>query len=161
MTSAVVEPTDLTPPSVPTASAPEAVGRISFQLPEGWRIVSAPGDGKSRIDLTPEDGSRHRMTVVQTALVAGSGYEQVAANLEAQVAQRPNGALSDVKREVVFGGRSGLAYTERPLDGSTVRWHVLLEHGIQVSVGCQYVGESGPELSNTCERFGSSVHVIE
>ncbi|WP_406270522.1 type VII secretion-associated protein [Nocardia sp. NBC_00881] len=160
-TSAASEPTARTLPPASTASAPETFGRISFQLPTGWRIVSAPGDGKSRIDLAPEDGSRHRMTVVQTTLVRGSGYEQVVANLEAQMAQRPNGALSDVTREVVFGGRSGLAYTERPRDGSTVRWHVFLEYGIQVSVGCQYVGESWLDLSNTCERFGSSVRVIE
>ncbi|MGO4615581.1 type VII secretion-associated protein [Nocardia sp. 2YAB30] len=161
MTSAASEPTAPTAPPTSTVSAPETFGRISFQLPDGWRLVSAPGDGKSRIDLIPNDGSRHRMSVVQTALVAGSGYEQVVTNLEAQMAQRPTGALTDVKREVVFGGRSGLAYTERPRDGSTVLWHVLLEYGMQVSVGCQYVGESWPELSNTCERFGSSVRVIE
>ncbi|WP_454194213.1 type VII secretion-associated protein [Nocardia sp. Marseille-Q1738] len=153
-TSAVV------PPTSQSAVEPETFGRITFRLPSGWRVASAPENGRARIDLAPEDAARQRITVVQTPLAAGSGYEQVAAKLEAQIAQRPSGVLTDLKRDVVFGGRSGLAYSERPGDGSTVRWHVLLEYGIQVSIGCQYAGDGWGQLETQCAKFGDSVRVI-
>ncbi|MEV6321409.1 type VII secretion-associated protein [Nocardia sp. NPDC051787] len=166
-TTAAAPSTGAAPPSVtapPVGSTsdaePEMFGRISFRVPSGWRVASAPESGRARIDFVPEDGSRQRITVVQTPLAAGSGYEQVAAKLEVQIAQRPAGVLTDLKRDVVFGGRSGLAYSERPGDGSTVRWHVLLEYGIQVSIGCQHAEEGWGQLETQCANFGDSVRVI-
>ncbi|MEU7142972.1 type VII secretion-associated protein [Nocardia sp. NPDC046473] len=145
-----------------TAAGPETYGRIRFQVPDGWHIASAPdATGKSRVDLSPDDGARLRVTVTQTPVAPGASYEQVAAKLETQMNQRPAGVMSDLQRDVVYGGRSTLAYTERPGDGSTVRWHVLLEYGIQVSIGCQYIGNDWQSLSTTCEKFGSSVRVIQ
>ncbi|WP_330232969.1 type VII secretion-associated protein [Nocardia sp. NBC_00508] len=147
------------PAGTPLAE-PETFGRIRFRVPTGWRVAATPESGRARVDLVPEDAVRQRITVVQTPLVDGAGYEQVAAKLEAQIAQRPPGVLTDLKRDVVFGGRSGLAYSERPGDGSTVRWHVLLEYGIQVSIGCQYVGDGWGQLETQCANFGDSVRVI-
>ncbi|WP_378737288.1 type VII secretion-associated protein [Nocardia brasiliensis] len=159
-TSAVAEPPTVAPTTTATAG-PETVGRVRFQVPDGWHLTSTPDpNNRSRIDLSPNDGARLRVTVTQTPVAAGAGYEQVAAKLEAQINQRPAGVMSELKRDVVYGGRSTLAYTERPGDGSTVRWHVLVEHGIQVSVGCQYAGDNWQSLSVTCEKFGSSVRVI-
>lgn len=148
------------PPS-PVDAEPEVFGRVRFQVPDGWRLTTPPdANGRARVELSPEDGARMRIIVAQTQVAFGAGYEQVAANLEAQIGQRPEGVLTDLKRDVVFGGRSGLAYRERPGDGSTVMWHVLLEYGIQLSIGCQYVGDSWPTLSATCDRFGGSVRVV-
>ncbi|MFQ6393057.1 type VII secretion-associated protein [Nocardia sp. KC 131] len=147
------------PAPAPGAQPPEPVGRVGFQIPEGWRFAQPPDPSKPRFDLVPQDGSRMRITVTQTPVAAGVGYEQVARNLEAQMQQKPNGALADLKHDQVFGGKSGLAYTERPGDGSTVRWHVLVEHGLQVSTGCQYLGEWEP-LAATCEQFAASEQVL-
>ncbi|MFI6997744.1 type VII secretion-associated protein [Nocardia sp. NPDC050175] len=145
-----------------TAAGPETYGRIRFQVPDGWHIASAPdATGKSRVDLSPDNGARLRVTVTQTPVAPGASYEQVAAKLETQMSQRPAGVMSDLKRDVVYGGRSTLAYNERPGDGSTVRWHVLLEYGIQVSIGCQYADNDWQSLSTACENFGSSVRVIQ
>ncbi|WP_405167210.1 type VII secretion-associated protein [Nocardia sp. NBC_01499] len=145
-----------------TAAGPETYGRIRFQTPDGWHIASAPdANGKSRVDLSPNDGARLRVTVTQTPVAPDASYEQVAAKLETQMSQRQDGVMSDLKRDVVYGGRSTLAYTERPGDGSTVRWHVLVEYGIQVSIGCQYTDNDWQSLSTTCGNFGSSVRVIQ
>ncbi|MBF6167363.1 type VII secretion-associated protein [Streptomyces gardneri] len=148
------------PAATSAESAPEAFGRIRFRVPPGWRVAPAPESARARVDLVPETGARQRITVMQTPLTAGSGYEQVAAKLEVQMAQRPPGVLTDLERDVVFGSRSSLAYSEHPEDGSTVRWHVLLESGIQVSVGCQYVGEGWSQLETLCTNFGDSVRVV-
>ncbi|MGY2022470.1 type VII secretion-associated protein [Nocardia gipuzkoensis] len=154
-------PTSAMPPvGTSIGASPEAFGRIRFQVPPGWRVAPSPEGGRARVDLVPEAGARQRITMMQTPLAAGSGYEQVAAKLETQIAQRPPEVLTDLKRDVVFGGRSGLAYSESPGDGSTVRWHVLLEHGIQVSIGCQYAGDGWSQLEIPCSNFGDSVRVV-
>jgi type VII secretion-associated protein (TIGR03931 family) len=145
-------------PTTEPKSSSETVGRLRFQMPAGWRMAQAPDPGKARVDLVPEDGSKMRITVTQTPVAAGTGYEQVAANLETQMRQKPNGTLTDLKRDQVFGGKSGLSYVEHPSDGSTVRWHVLVEHGLQISTGCQYLGAWEP-IATTCEQFAASLEV--
>ncbi|MFR9752233.1 type VII secretion-associated protein [Nocardia sp. 004] len=161
MVSVKSEPTgNASPPNSSVPVTPEVFGRIIFQVPDNWRIASALQNGKPRIDLVPEGDLRQRITVMQTPLAVGSGYEQVVANLETQMAQRADGVLSDLRRDVDFGGRPGLAYLERPGDGSTVRWHVVVENDMQVSIGCQYLGDGWQDLSSTCEVFARSVRVI-
>ncbi|WP_253788732.1 type VII secretion-associated protein [Nocardia amikacinitolerans] len=147
-------------PSLPPTDSPgaqETVGRIRFKVPDGWRLAPPSGQNGGRVDLSPQDGARYRMTLVQTPVAPNAGYEQIAANLEAQMKTKPS--IGDLRRDVVFGGRSGLSYVERP-EGSTVQWHVLVEHGIQVSIGCQYVGNAWSGFEPTCENFASTVHVI-
>ncbi|MGY4102224.1 type VII secretion-associated protein [Nocardia sp. R16R-3T] len=150
------------PPSVQPSTTPrsssETVGRVRFQIPAGWRLTQAIDPSKSRVDLVPSDGTRARITLTQTPVAPGTGYEQVAADLETQIKQQPNGKQSDLKRDVVFGGKSGLAYTEQPGDGSTVSWHVLVEHGLQVSTGCQYLAGFEP-IKQPCEQFAASIQV--
>ncbi|WP_433624571.1 type VII secretion-associated protein [Nocardia sp. CA-120079] len=148
----------VTQPSTTSKSSSETVGRVRFQIPSGWRLTQAIDPTKSRVDLVPLDGTRARITLIQTPVAPGTGYEQVGANLETQMKQQPNGKLSDLKRDVVFGGKSGLAYTEQPGDGSTVSWHVLVEHGLQVSTGCQYLGGID-SIKQPCEQFAASLQV--
>lgn len=148
-------PSTSTPPSAPVAT--QAIGRITFRIPEGWRVGS-PSTRSSRVDLVPEDGSRLRLTVMQTPVATDAGYARIAADLEAQMREKPS--LGDLRRDVVFAGRSGLSYVERPEGGSTVRWHVLLEHGTQVSIGCQYVAESDWQtLESSCAELAASIDV--
>ncbi|WP_063021342.1 type VII secretion-associated protein [Nocardia niwae] len=157
-----VASTSAAPPAIPpsTAAEPEAFGRVRFRIPPGWRVAASPDSGRARVDLVPEAGARQRITVMQSPLTASSSYEQVATKLEAQIAQRPPGVLTDLRRDVMFGGRSGLAYVEHPGDGTTVRWHVLLEFGIQVSIGCQYAGDEWAQLEAPCSHFGDTVRVV-
>ncbi|WP_280366410.1 type VII secretion-associated protein [Nocardia wallacei] len=130
--------------------APQAFGRVQAQVPEGWRIAAQTD---TRVDLMPEDGARQRMTITQKPLAPGSTVEDVARTLETQVERRPPGTVSDLRRDPAFGGRPSLSYEEYPPDGTTVRWHVLVDAGLQVSVGCQYPSDSWQPISGTCEQF--------
>lgn len=137
--------------------ATQTLGPVTFRLPQGWG-VSSSSTSSSRVDLSPEDGSRLRLTVIQTPVAADAGYARIAADLESQMREKPS--LGDLRRDVVFAGRSGLSYVERPDGGSTVRWHVLLEHGTQVSIGCQYVAEDGwATLEPSCAELAASIDV--
>ncbi|WP_109525471.1 MULTISPECIES: type VII secretion-associated protein [Nocardia] len=148
--------TRIAAPTATPAPAQEVFGRIRFQIPDDWKAT--PATGGSRIDLAPIDGTRLRITVIQGSVAPNAGYEQIAADLADQMKQKPT--ISDLRRDVVFGGRSMLAYTEKPEGGSTVRWHILVEHGTQVSIGCQYVGNGWEALATTCEEFAASVDVM-
>jgi len=150
-------PAPATTSSAAAAPATHTLGPVTFRVPDGWHVTS-PGATSARVDLGPDDGSRLRLTVTQTRVAADAGYARIAADLEAQMQQKPS--LGDLRRDVVFAGRSGLSYIERPQGGSTVRWHVLLEHGTQVSIGCQYVAEDDwAVLEPSCEELATSIDV--
>src|SRR5690606_29742200 len=91
------------------------VGPIAFTVPDGWRVTNPATASTDRVVLEPTEGLKARITVIQEQLqVPGAGYEQVAADLEAKIASAAAGLYSPIRRDVVFGGRSGLAYSEHP-----------------------------------------------
>jgi type VII secretion-associated protein (TIGR03931 family) len=67
--------------------------------------------------------------------------------------------VSAIRRDVVFAGRPGLAYSEHPEDGSTVDWHVIVEHSIQISIGCQYRTGGQDSITPICEDLANSLDV--
>ncbi|MEV5649061.1 type VII secretion-associated protein [Nocardia sp. NPDC052254] len=131
-------------------SSLETFGRVRAQVPTGWHIANR---SDTRIDLSPDSGVRQRISMVQKALPSGSGIDEVAAALDTQIAGRPAGTVSPLRRDVVFGGRPGLSYEEHPADGTTVRWQVMADSGVQISVGCQYPAGSWQPLAAVCEQF--------
>ncbi|MEU6561104.1 type VII secretion-associated protein [Nocardia nova] len=141
--------------SAPTPTA-ETFGRVRAQLPAGWHIASR---SDNRVDLSPDDGARQRISMVQKNLPAGSGIDEVAATLEAQIGKRPPGTVTPLRRDVIFGGRPGLSYEEHPADGSTVRWQVMVDSGLQVSVGCQYPADNWSPLAGACEKFVGDLRI--
>ncbi|MGW0248722.1 type VII secretion-associated protein [Nocardia goodfellowii] len=143
-------------PAPPGPEGQEKFGSITFVGPDLWTIK--PSADGNRVELTPFDGTKQRLVVTQRKIAPGAGYQQIAADLENQMKTKPS--LSELKRDYVFGGRSGLGYTEKPSDGSTVRWYVLVEYGIQVNIGCQYTADGWDDLKETCEKFAGSVHVM-
>ncbi|MFF3566645.1 type VII secretion-associated protein [Nocardia jiangxiensis] len=151
--------------AAPTASAAatsasrpttQTFGRIQAQIPAGWHIASHVGD---RIDLSPDDGARQRITLMQKTLTSGAGLNDVADTLDAQIKRRPAGQVSDLRRDAVFGDRPGLSYEESPGDGTTVRWQILVDSGLQASIGCQYVQGAWRPIADTCEQFVRNLRI--
>lgn len=138
---------------------PVTFGALRLTVPDGWRIKD-PSAGSERLELVPEAGLRARITVTQQPVTPDVGYERIAADLEAQIARRPAGSVSAVRRDVVFAGRPGLAYSEHPEDGSTVDWHVIVEHSIQISIGCQYQTGGQDSITPICEDLANSLDVV-
>ncbi|MGW6698591.1 type VII secretion-associated protein [Nocardia sp. NPDC055049] len=153
VTSAAPQPTSAKPKPKPTT---ETVGRVVIEIPAGWHRTTAT---EARADLVPDEAARHRITITQKPVTPGAGYDEVAADLSAQIAKKPAGTVTPMRRDVVFAGRPGLSYEERPADGSTVRWQVLVERGIQVSIGCQYAENGWAGVMSACEQVVGGVHV--
>ncbi|MGV9634647.1 type VII secretion-associated protein [Nocardia rhamnosiphila] len=144
-----------------TAPDPDPVtfGALRLTIPDGWRAQDPSAGSAERLELMPETGLRARITVTQQPVTADVGYERIAADLEAQIARRPAGSVSAIRRDVVFAGRPGLAYSEHPEDGSTVDWHVIVEHSIQISIGCQYQTGGQDSITPICEDLANSLDV--
>ncbi|MBF6327465.1 type VII secretion-associated protein [Nocardia transvalensis] len=137
-------------------SATHSFGRVQLRMPDGWHLSK---QSDNRVDLSPDNGARQRITLVQRSLAPGAGSDEVAADLEAQIGRQPAGTFGEVRRDVVFGNRTGLSYEEFPGDGSTVRWHVQVVSGMQVSVGCQTPSDGWQPLAATCAQFVHDVRV--
>ncbi|WP_155981558.1 type VII secretion-associated protein [Nocardia sp. BMG111209] len=132
--------------------------RVRADLPPGWHPNTRTD---ARVDLTPDNGARQRITVTQRQLSPGAKLGDVAETLDRQIAQRPPGTVGELKHDNVFGDHPGLSYEEFPGDGTTVRWQVLVDSGVQVSVGCQYESNTWPAVADACERFVRGLRVGE
>ncbi|WP_188829784.1 type VII secretion-associated protein [Nocardia camponoti] len=148
------QPLTVTPPSSAPTTTVESVGRITFDIPAGWhRDVTS-----TRIELRPDSATPQRITLTQKAIGADVTIDAVRADLENQARGRPAGSLSPIRRGTVLSGQPGLSYDEHPADGSTVRWSVVLEKGLQVSTGCQYRGD-WEAIRSACETVIGRLHV--
>ncbi len=146
------------PTSSATASGPatQTFGRIQAQIPAGWHIASHVGD---RVDISPNDGARQRITLTQKVLNPGAGLDDVADTLAAQIERRPANQVGGLRRNAVFGDRTGLSYQESPGDGTTVHWQILVDSGVQASIGCQYVEGNWQPIATPCEQFVRTLRV--
>ena len=140
---------------------PVVLGRASMTLPPGWQVKdteqSVPGYG-NRLTLVPDGGTDRRITVTQTALRSAFTQEQAAATLRQKIAGNDRGAtFSEVETGVEFGGRQVIFYVESPEEYSQVKWHVIVENGTQVSVGCQFLLGEWNLLAGECEQLVRSV----
>ncbi|MFC9832322.1 type VII secretion-associated protein [Rhodococcus sp. NPDC127530] len=146
-----------------TAAGGLEVGGIRVTLPSGWkeRAPAASSSSGSRVELVPAGGADRRIIITQNAVREGAGYDEVAATLAAKIAQRGRPELfGELERDVVFGGRPGIAYSEFPDESSVVRWHVLVERDLQVSVGCQFLAEEWESIESVCEGVVRSLVIV-
>ncbi|MCA1006240.1 type VII secretion-associated protein [Rhodococcus hoagii] len=133
------------------------IGRASTELPDTWQVR---GDQPGRLDLVPDDGRGGRIVVLPTELAVGSGWDPVVRGLERKIGERgAAGPFSDFTPDLEFGGRRSVGYVESPADGSRVRWFVLVEDDVQVSVGCQYRDVGWEAIAADCEQAVRAVTV--
>ncbi|MQY19592.1 type VII secretion-associated protein [Nocardia macrotermitis] len=137
-------------------STVQTLGRIQFLVPPGWKIASQTAD---RVNLSPNDGTRQRIMLVQKSLNSGADLDAVATDLDTQIKRRPSGQVSTLRRNVVFGDHTGLSYEESPGDGTTVRWQILVDSGVEASIGCQYPEGKWDPLSAPCEQLVRDLHI--
>ncbi|MFT4127166.1 MAG: type VII secretion-associated protein [Gordonia sp. (in: high G+C Gram-positive bacteria)] len=128
------------------------VGRTTLLVPTGWRRSDPPADsggpGQTRtVFASTDDGSR--LLVIQSPVRADSTLASVAVSLRNRIAQRGEDVVAEFSASTRFGGRDVISYREIPVSGSAIRWYVLVEKDLQVSVGCQ-VGTGGDAIDGPC-----------
>ncbi|MCX5043933.1 type VII secretion-associated protein [Aldersonia sp. NBC_00410] len=133
-------------------------GRVEFVAPPGWTARPVDPQRPGRLELVPADGTPERIIVIQNAIDPGLGYDEVASALADKIAERgTDGPFGDLQRDVVFAGRPGVSYRETPSAASEVRWHVVVEQELQVSIGCQNPIDGWQVIEPVCEKVVRSL----
>jgi type VII secretion-associated protein (TIGR03931 family) len=79
--------------------------------------------------------------------------------LKRAIAAAPAGVFLDFDPSGVSAGRSAVTYREiRP--GHQVRWTVLLDGAVQISIGCQSRPGGEDAVREVCEQAVRSAHAI-
>ncbi|MEV0333030.1 type VII secretion-associated protein [Nocardia sp. NPDC050717] len=155
-----VSPTSATTTtSTSRTAAPQqhTMGRVAFHVPAEWRI--AAGNTSERAALVPQTATPGRITVTYNTVADQAGYDEVLRDITARIANAEPGRFGAPERDVVFAGRRGIGYQESPGDGSVVRWYVLLDHGVQTNVGCQYGSGGWGTVSSACEEVMRTIAI--
>ncbi|MFD9549560.1 type VII secretion-associated protein [Nocardia salmonicida] len=147
------------PPSTGAAkpSPHHVMGRVAFDIPADWKLGAGPTT--ERATLTPTSATPARITVTYNTVAEGAGYDEVLKDITSRIDRAAPGRFGSPERDVVFAGRRGIGYQERPGDGSVVRWYILLDHGVQTNVGCQHGSEGWGTVSAACEDVMRSVAI--
>ncbi|MBY4128570.1 type VII secretion-associated protein [Rhodococcus fascians] len=148
------ESTDAPPPVL---TATFVSGRASMRLPATWARLDDP----DRMVLIPPTPPERRIVVTVADLTPGSTQEQVADELRSAVDSRgPQSTIGSLESVRDFGGRVGIAYTETPVDDSTVLWRVFVESDLQVSIGCQFEGGDPAVIDAECDLATQSLEIV-
>ena len=139
--------------------AGERVARYgySFGLVPGWE--QAGGNDRLReVRLVPAGTDGPEAVLVQENRL---DYDSDAA--PARPRRELQNQLADSRRSGIqrysgfdphasFAGRDVIYYRERPADGSTVDWYVLLRRRVQVSVGCRHTPPTARQVERACRE---------
>lgn len=148
--------------TTPTEPAPRTTrftfGRASVEVPASWSERVEPG----RVLLVPVDLPERRIVVTSVELRPGTTFDEVANDLEGQLASRGEGSsFGSYTRATDFGGRTGISYVESPGDFSVVHWRIFVDDDLQVSIGCQSAEGDEPTLAGDCDLAVASLAVAD
>ena len=151
------EPTTVPVTPIPVETVTFVYGRASLRLPVTW----TKSEDTDRMVLIPSTPPERRIVVTVAELNPGSTQEQVAAELRSAVdARGPDSSIGSLEPTRDFGGRVGIAYIERPVDGSTVLWRVFVQSDLQVSIGCQFEGDDSAVIDTECGQATQSLDIV-
>ncbi len=150
----------VTPP--PVEAAPTAVlveGRVAVTVPADWpaqRVVAGPGS--ARLQVTSPSDPEVALHVTQSP-VAGDTLSGTAERLKRAIDAEPAGAFVDFNPSGISAGRPAVTYREVRA-GHHVRWTVLLDGPVRISLGCQSRPDKEEAVRAVCEQAVRSAHAI-
>lgn len=153
-------PGEVTPKQVEAAPTTFLVeGRVALSVPATWpaqRVVTGPGS--ARVQVTSPTDPEVALHVTQSP-VTGETLSRTAERLKHAIDAEPSGVFVDFNPSGTSAGRPAVTYREvRP--GHHVRWTVLLDGPVRISVGCQSPPGDEDAVRNACEQAVRSAHAI-
>lgn len=134
-------------------------GRVALAVPANWptqRVVAGPGS--ARVQVTSPADPEVGLHITQSP-VAGEKLSDTAEQLKRAIDAAPGGVFVDFNPAGTSAGRSAVTYREvRPTH--QVRWTVLLEGRVRISIGCQSRPGDEEAVRNVCEQAVRSAHAI-
>jgi type VII secretion-associated protein (TIGR03931 family) len=160
MAATMGRPGVVAPTPVETAPTTFLVeGRVALSVPATWstqRVISGPGS--ARVQVTSPTDPEVALHITQSP-VAGETLTGTAERLKRAIDTEPPGVFVDFNPSTTSAGRPAVTYREVRA-GHHVRWTVLLDGPVRISIGCQSrAGDEGP-VRDACERAVRSAHAI-
>ncbi|WP_055474867.1 type VII secretion-associated protein [Gordonia sp. HS-NH1] len=151
-------------PASGTSSTDVRLGRATLTVPGDWRQAEqeTPTDAADDPSTTravfvdPDDG--RRIIAVLTEVREGSTPASVADSLRNRIEQRGDDVVTEFSATTRFAGRDVIGYRESPASGGAIRWYVVVDDGLQVSIGCQ-AGTAAEPTDAECAEAVRSVRV--
>ncbi|MGO9926910.1 MAG: type VII secretion-associated protein, partial [Mycobacterium sp.] len=134
-------------------------GRVAVAVPANWptqRVVTGPGSARVQV-MSPSD-SEVALHVTQS-LVAGETLSGTAGRLKRAIDAEPVGVFVDFNPSGTSAGRPAVTYREVRASHH-VRWTVLLDGPVRISVGCQSRPGDEGGVRDACEQAVRSAHAI-
>lgn len=134
-------------------------GRVALSVPATWssrRVVGGPGS--ARVQVTSPKDPDLALHITQSP-VAGETLSGTAERLKRAIDAEPRGVFVDFNPSATSAGRPAVTYREvRP--GHQVRWTVLLDGPVRISIGCQSRAGDESAVQDACEQAVRSAHAI-
>lgn len=149
-------------PPKPVEAAPTTFlveGRVAVSVPAAWptrRVVTGPGSARVQV-ASPAD-PEVALHITQSPVV-GETLSGTADRLKRAIDAEPAGLFVDFNPSGTSAGRPAVTYREvRP--GHHVRWTVLLDGPVRISIGCQSRPDDEGAVRDACEQAVRSAHAI-
>lgn len=146
----------------PVGAAPATFlveGRVALSVPATWssqRVVGGPGS--ARVQVTSPTDPDLALHITQSP-VAGETLSGTAERLKRAIDAEAPGVFVDFNPSATSAGRPAVTYREvRP--GHQVRWTVLLDGPVRISIGCQSRAGDEGAVQDACEQAVRSAHAI-
>jgi type VII secretion-associated protein (TIGR03931 family) len=148
-----------TPAADPSPTTFLVEGRVALTVPAGWptrRVIAGPGS--ARVLLTSPSDPEVALHVTQSP-VAGETLVGTAGRLKRAMDAEPAGVFVDFNPSGLSAGRAAVTYRE-VRTGHEVRWTVLLDGTVRISVGCQSRPGGEDAVREVCQQAVRSAHAV-
>ncbi len=147
------------PPAGPTPTTFLVEGRVALTVPANWppqRVIAGPGSARVLL-ISPSD-PEVALHVTQSP-VPGETLNGTAERLKRAIDAEPAGVFVDFNPSGVSAGRPAVTYREVRA-GHHVRWAVLLDGAVRISVGCQSRPGGEDAVREVCQQAVRSAHAV-
>lgn len=133
--------------------------RVAVTVPADWparRVVTGPGS--ARLQVTSPSDPEVALHITQSP-VPGEALSGAAERLKRAIAAEPAAVFVDFDPSGTSAGRPAVTYREVRAHHH-VRWTVLLDGAVRISVGCQSRPDGYDAVRDACERAVRSAHAL-
>ncbi|OBF60271.1 type VII secretion-associated protein [Mycobacterium sp. 852002-50816_SCH5313054-b] len=134
-------------------------GRVALTVPADWsaqRLITGPGS--ARVQVTSPADPEVALHLTQSP-VPGETLRGTAERLKRAIDAEPTGVFVDFNPSGSSAGRPAVTYREVRATHQ-VRWIVLLDGPVRISVGCQSRPAREEAVRDACEQAVRSAHAI-
>lgn len=135
-------------------------GRVVVEVPATWtarRVTAGPGSARVQVDSASDPHAALHLT--QSLVPRTETLAQTAETLRQAMLDEPPGVFVDFEPADRSGNRNAVTYREIR-DGHDIRWTVLLDGIVRISVGCQSARGAEEAVREACERAVRSAHDV-